>query len=82
MCRPDFLQVHLVNLRAFTHVEHLRIGLLDLTEFEAQRLAHFFGHFSTIRSIYVKPAGSQVSFINFLKLFPLLETTVVASPSI
>lgn len=82
LCTPGFLQDHLANFRAFTHVKHLRIEPLDLTEFEAQGLAQFFGHFSTIRSIYVQPAGSQVSFINFLKLFPLLETIVVASPSI
>lgn len=77
---PATLQIHLSHLRSFSRVEHLGILPLDLTEFTGQELAHCFGHFSTVRSICTQITGGRWHILNFLALFPLLETTVVASP--
>ena len=79
---PTFLRDHLANLRSFTQVEHLGFSQLDLGEFTDQELTCFFGHFSTVRSIWIRPSGSPQSLLDFLALFPLLETTVISSPRI
>jgi len=78
--RPMILREHLVHLRSFTQVEHLKIRPLDLHEFSNQDLVEYFGHFSsTVRSISIRPKGNNSSILNFLALFPLLETTILTS---
>ena len=77
---PLTLRIHLVHLRSFTQVEHLKICPLNLHKFSKQDLVDYFGHFSTVRSIYIRPTGGRSAVLNFLTLFPLLETTVIASP--
>ena len=81
-CTPTFLRAHLVHLRSFSQVEHLGIHPFDLTKFPDQELAHYFGHFSTVRSICVRMTGGREAFFDFLSLFPLLETTIMGSPDI
>lgn len=77
---PASLQVHLVHLRSFSQLEHLGIRPLDLTQFTTQDLVNCFGPLSTVRSICVRAEGSHWAILNFLALFPLLETTVITSP--
>ena len=82
LCTPTFLRDHLANLQSFAQVEHLRITPLNLSRFTGQELKYFFGHFETVRSVCVRPSGSHQSLLDFLALFPLLETTVIVSPHI
>lgn len=79
--RPILQREHLVHLRSFTQVEHLKIRPLDLHQFSNQDLVECFGHFSsTVRSICLRPTGEGSALLNFLSLFPLLETTILTSP--
>jgi len=81
LCIPILLHEHMAHLRSFTQVEHLKIRPLDLHKFSDQDRADYFGHFSsTVRSICIRPTGGHTAILNFLALFPLLETTVITSP--
>jgi hypothetical protein len=79
---PASLRDHKHHLRSFSQLEHLDIRPLDLTKFPGQEMARFFGHFSTVRSLCAQIIGSPWAIINFLALFPLLETTVITSSHI
>lgn len=80
LCTFISLRAHLLHLRSFSQVEHLRIRPMYLTRFAGQELACCFGHFSTVRSICMRVIGSRWAILNLLALFPLLETTVITSP--
>ena len=82
-CATAFLRDHLVTLRSFTQIEHLGIRPLDLgSRFTNKEVVRYFGHFQITRSVYIQPIGSYHSLLEFLTLFPLLETTVITSPHI
>ena len=82
LCTPASLEPHLVHLRAFSQVEHLGIRPFHLRRFPGQQLARYFGHFSAVRSVCIKMSGDPRNILDFLSLFPLLETTVIKSPFI
>ncbi|KAF9778967.1 hypothetical protein BJ322DRAFT_1173063 [Thelephora terrestris] len=85
LCSLAFLRNHLFTLRSFTQLEHLKIRPLELTWFEngANEMAHYLGHFPNVRSVHIQPIGSHhQTLLDFLALFPLLETTVITSPYI
>lgn len=82
LCAPTFLRDHLVTLRSFTQIEHLRICPFEFNRFMHKEVVRYFGHFSTTRSVYIQPIGNYQSLLEFLTLFPLLETTVITSPRI
>lgn len=78
---PSLLHDHLVHLRSFTQVEHLKICPLDLHKFSNQDLVDCFGHFSsTVRSIYIQLMGDYQPILHLLAMFPLLESTIIISP--
>ena len=79
---PRSLHDHMDHLRSFSRLEHLQIRPLHLGEFSGRGLMYWFGHFSTIRSIYTQITGSPRAMHNFLALFPLLETTIIIAPDI
>ena len=81
--RSLWLNLHddLAYLCSFTEVEYLSIRKLEFDWFSSQDLRRCFGHFSTIRSISIQPSGYLQDIPDFLALFPLLETTVIASPN-
>ena len=81
-CTPISIQDHMDHFRSFSRLEYLHIRPLDLTKFPSQELTHWFGHFSTVRSLCIQITGSPRTIVNFLALFPLLETTVITAPNI
>ena len=69
-------------LRSFTQVELLKIRPLALRRRDKD-LVDYLGHFSpTVRSICIQPVGQNSAILNFLALFPRLETTLIAFPFI
>ena len=82
-CLSALLREHPAHLYSFTQVEQLKICPLDLRKHKEKELVDFLGHLpSTVRSIYIRPGGDYSSILNFLALFPHLETTLITSPLI
>ena len=82
-CLSALLREHPAHLYSFTQVEQLKICPLDLRKHKQKDLLDSLGHLpSTVRSIYIRPAGDYVGTLNFLALFPHLENTIIASPFI
>lgn len=74
---------HAVHLRSFTQVEQLKIRPLDLRGGIGKDLLNCLDpFFPTVRSISIRPTGEYSTILNFLSLFPRLETTLITSPSI
>jgi len=81
-CLSALLHKHPAHLYSFTQVEQLKICPLDPRKHQGN-LLESLGHLpSTVRSIYIRPAGDDLATLNFLALFPHLETTVIISPLI
>ena len=82
-CLSTLLRQHPAHLYSFTQVEQLKICPLDLRRHTEKDLLDSLGHLpSTVRSIYIRPAGDYSSTLDFLALFPHLEATHIASPLI
>jgi len=82
-CLSTPLREHPAHLYSFTQVEQLKICPLDPRNHKAKDLLESLGHLpSTVRSIYIRPAGDYLATLNFLALFPHLETTIITSPLI
>ena len=82
LCTPSVLRDHMDHLRSFTKLGHLSIRTFNPSSFSSQDLKYCFGNFSTIRSIAIWPKGDWRAILDFLTLFPLLETTTIAQPHI
>lgn len=82
-CTPTLLRELGVHLRSFTRVEQLKICPLDLRTQGTKDLMDSLDRLtSTVRSVYIRPRGDFLDILNFLALFPHLETTLITSPLI
>ena len=79
---PILLRNNPPHLRSFTQLEHLRVRPLDFVPYADRELVRCFDHFPNVRSVSIQPKGSGSTVLDFLALFPLLETTVITAPSL